>query len=42
MSGVLVRAARSLLELLHQVIYLLVRGADGDDAVAELASPAAL
>jgi hypothetical protein len=42
LGGVLVRAARSLLELLHQVLYLLVRGADGDDAVAELASPAAL
>ena len=35
-------AAGPLLELLHQVLYLLVGGADGDDAVAELARPAAL
>ena len=37
LGGVLVTPARTLLELLHQVLYLLVRGADGDDAVAELA-----
>src|SRR5215211_7605309 len=42
LGGVFVRATRALLELLHQVLYLLTRGADGDDAVAELARPAAL
>src|SRR4028118_416578 len=39
---VLVRPASALLELLHEHLYLLVRGADGDDPVAELAGPAAL
>jgi hypothetical protein len=39
---VLVAPARAFLELLHQVLDLLVRGANGDDAVAELARPAAL
>src|SRR5215211_397181 len=42
LGGVLVSPVSPLLELLHQVLYLLVRGADGDDAVAELARPAAL
>src|SRR5215212_2664784 len=42
LAGVLVRAARPLLELLHQHLYLLGSGADRDDAVAELAGPAAL
>ena len=42
LGGVLVRPAGPLLELLHQVLYLLVGGADGDDAVAELARPTAL
>src|SRR5215218_411248 len=42
LGGVLVGPARPLLELLHQVLDLLIRGADSDYAVAELASPAAL
>src|SRR5215216_1164298 len=40
--GVLVLLAGAFLELLHEHLYLLVRGADGDDPIAVLARPLAL